>query len=98
MVRLILSVLSVAKFSSIFKKAVFLQYGFLLSVYFSASFIDAVLSSWRSVLPGAARQPLTFFASPKKVSKERRPQQSSPATRVPKPSDRQPASQTNSLR
>jgi len=59
---------------------------------------DAVLSSWRSALPGAARQPLTFFASPKKVSKERRPQQSSPAARVPKPSDRQPASQTNSLR
>jgi hypothetical protein len=37
---------------------------------------DAVFSPWRSALPGAARQPLTFFASPKKVSKERRPQQS----------------------
>ena len=59
---------------------------------------DAVRSPWLGALPGAARQPLTFFASPKKVSKERRPQQSSPATRVPKPSDRQPASQTNSLR
>ena len=62
-------------------------------------FVDeTVRSPWLGALPGAARQPLTFFASPKKVSKERRPQQSSPATRVPKPSDCQPASQTNSLR
>jgi hypothetical protein len=29
-------------------------------------------------LPGAARQPLTFFASPKKVSKERRPRRRRP--------------------
>jgi hypothetical protein len=30
-------------------------------------------------LPGAARQPLTFFASPKKVSKERRPRFAAPS-------------------
>jgi hypothetical protein len=33
----------------------------------------------RGELPGAARQPLTFFASPKKVSKERRPPAAAPA-------------------
>ena len=49
-------------------------------------------------MPGVARRLLTFLASPRKVSKRRRPQESLPAARVPKSSDSQPASQTNSLR
>ena len=36
---------------------------------------DLVLTPWRSALSGVARQLLTFFASPKNVSKERRPQE-----------------------
>ena len=60
--------------------------------------VDAVFSPWGGALPGVARRLLTFLASPRKVSKRRRPQESSPAARVPKSSDSQPASQTNSLR
>ena len=47
------------------------------AVYFFGNAIDV----WYSVdaLPGAARQPLTFFASPKKVSKERRPRTAAPS-------------------
>jgi len=41
-------------------------------------FTDAVLSSSWLSMPGVARQPLTFFASPKKVSKERRPRRRCP--------------------
>ena len=59
---------------------------------------DSFFSPWRSALPGVARRLLTFLASPRKVSKRRRPQESLPAARVPKSSDSQPASQTNSLR
>jgi len=80
------------------KNATFNGWHFLLSARCRFAGIDAVLSSIRLGLPGAARQPLTFFASPKKVSKERRPQESLPAARVPKSSDSQSASQTNSLR
>jgi hypothetical protein len=33
----------------------------------------------RGALPGAARQPLTFLVSPRKVSKRRRPRDAAPA-------------------
>ena len=46
--------------------------------------------------PGAARQPLTFFASPKKVSKERRPPAA--ALRVPVYAAQKMGNGRNSLR
>ncbi|WP_199525588.1 MULTISPECIES: hypothetical protein [unclassified Herbaspirillum] len=51
----------------------------------------------RTTKPGAARQPLTFFASPKKVSKERRPQVRSPFG-VPGVVEHKSGRETNSLR
>ena len=50
----------------------------------------------RGCMPGVARRLLTFFASPKKVSKERRPQDA--ALRVPVKAMGQAGSETNSLR
>lgn len=50
----------------------------------------------RGGLPGVARRLLTFFAPPKKVSKERRPRNT--ALRVPVEAARQAGSETNSLR
>jgi hypothetical protein len=41
--------------------------------FYVLALADSFLSPIKPGLPGAARQPLTFFASPKKVSKERRP-------------------------
>ncbi len=52
--------------------------------------------SLRSGLPGVARRLLTFFASPKKVSKERRPQDA--ALRVPDEGTDETGNEMNSLR
>ncbi|SFI25456.1 hypothetical protein SAMN04515618_11515 [Collimonas sp. OK307] len=50
-------------------------------------------------MPGAAQQPHTFFASPKKVRKERRPQSHClPFGQVPKCVTYQSGGKTNSLR
>jgi len=49
-------------------------------------------------LPGAARQPLTFFASPKKVSKERRPRFAAPLRGAPVGAALKSGRETNSLR
>jgi len=51
----------------------------------------------RTTKPGVARQLLTFFASPKKVSKERRPQVRSPFG-VPGVVRHKSERETNSLR
>jgi len=51
----------------------------------------------RTTKPGAARQPLTFLASPRKVSKRRRPQVRSPFG-VPGGVRRKSGGETNSLR
>ena len=59
--------------------------------------VDAVLSSWRSALPGVAGRLLTFFASPKKVSKERRPRRRCPFG-VPVCAKQKMGSGRNSLR
>src|SRR5450830_658494 len=58
---------------------------------------DAVFSSDELGLPGVARRLLTFFASPKKVSKERRPLGRSPFG-VPDVSGRKSGRENNSLR
>ena len=53
----------------------------------------------RGCMPGVARRLLTFFASPKKVSKERRPQSHClPFGQVPKYGACQSGGKTNSLR
>ena len=59
-------------------------------------FLCLDMSGLRRQLPGVARRLLTFFASPKKVSKERRPQGA--ALRVPVKAMEQAGSETNSLR
>ena len=70
---------------------------FLLIVWFRVDVIDSPLSPWRSALPGVAGRLLTFFASPKKVSKERRPRRRCPFG-VPVCAGQKMGSGRNSLR
>ena len=70
---------------------------FFIAYLISLSVAGAVFSSIRLGLPGVARRPLTFFASPKKVSKERRPRRRCPFG-VPVYAGQKMGSGRNSLR